>query len=123
MTDGELRNYLGVLSFLLAALSFLATERRAAIESLHERSDVSKAEKWATFGSVLLLTLAAVGLVLSAWPAVSATALRPDDLLRLHTAVREAFVMGWVLLAAITLALGALLWRAREVRTSARASE
>jgi hypothetical protein len=112
MTDAELRNYLGVLSFLLAALSFLANERRTAIDALHERGDVSKTEKWLALGSAVLLFLAACGLVLSAWPAVSATALKPNDLLRLHTAVRQAFVMGWVLLIAITLALGALLRRA-----------
>ncbi len=115
MTDDELRNYLGVLSFLLAALSFLANERRAAIGALHERSDVSRPEKCLALGSVVFLFLAAVGLVLSAWPVVSATALEPSDLLRLHTAVREAFVMGWVLLMAITLGLAALLQRAWDI--------
>jgi uncharacterized BrkB/YihY/UPF0761 family membrane protein len=118
MKDAELRNYLGVLSFLLAALSFLANERRATVEALHTKSNVSTIEKWSTVGSVVLLTLAAFGLVLSAWPVVRATALRPDDLLRLHSAVREAFVMGWVLLVAITLALGALLRSAWDIQRS-----
>jgi hypothetical protein len=112
MSDVELRNYLGVLSFLLAALSFLANERREAINALRESSKVSKIEKAVGVCSVLLPFLAAVGLVLSAWPAVSATGLGPSQLLHLHTAVREAFVLGWVLLIAITLALGGLLARA-----------
>ncbi len=123
MRDAELRNYLGVLSFLLAALSFLANERRATVEALHKSSTVSKTDKYATVGSVAPLTLAALGLVLSAWPAVSATALKPDDILRLHAAVREAFVMGWVLLVAITLALGGLLWSARGIQRSVADSQ
>jgi hypothetical protein len=122
MRDAELRNYLGVLSFLLAALSFLANERRATVEALHKSSTVSKTDKCATVGSVALLMLAALGLVLSAWPAVSATALKPDDLLRLHAAVREAFVMGWVLLVAITLALGGLLRSAWGIQRSVAGS-
>jgi hypothetical protein len=115
MSDAELRNYLGVLSFLLAALSFLANERREAIGALHERSDVSTVEKAVGVCSVLLPFLAAVGLVLSAWPAVSATGLRTGELLRLHAAVREAFALGWALLIAIMLALGALVARAWSV--------
>jgi hypothetical protein len=115
MTDEELRNYLGVLSFLLAALAFLANERRDAIGALHRRNDVTSGEKWLAFFSVLLLLLATVGLLASAWPAVKATGLGPGDLLRLEAVVRQAFVMGWVLLIAVTLALGALVLRAYRV--------
>lgn len=119
MTDEALRSYLGVLSFLLAALSFLANERREAIASLHLRSDVSKPEKGVAICSMVLLFLAALGLVLSAWPAVRATALVPSEILRLAASVREAFVLGWVLLVAITLALGALLVRACRINVGA----
>jgi cytochrome bd-type quinol oxidase subunit 2 len=115
VTDDELRSYLGVLSFLLAALSFLANERRAAVDSLDERTDVTGVEKWATFATVLLLFLAALGLVASAWPAVNATALELDDVLRLRSAIRQAFILGWVLLIAIAIALGALAWRAARI--------
>lgn len=117
MTDEELRNYLAVLSFLLAALSFLANERREAIGALHERSDVGPAERCLAIGSVLLIVLAAVGLLSSAWPAVHATGLDIDELFRLNSAVRQAFVMGWLLLVAVTLALVALLVRACDVET------
>ena len=119
MTDDDLRNYLGVLSFLLAALSFLSNERRAAVDALDERGNVTKPEKWLTFSTVLLLFLAAVGLVASAWPVVDETGLDTGDILRLATAVRQAFVLGWVLLIAITLALGALTWRAAHLATQA----
>lgn len=115
MTDEALRNYLGVLSFLLAAMSFLANERREAIAALHRSGSVSRIEKAIAVGSVVLLFLAALGLVASAWPAVHATALDFDDILRLRSAVREAFVLGWVLLLAITLALGALVLRAWKI--------
>jgi hypothetical protein len=115
VTDEALRNYLGAMSFLLAALSFLANERREAVAALHRRGDVSTPEKVVAVSTVLLLFLAAVGLVLSAWPVVSATALEPRDLLRLSSSIREAFVLGWVLLVAITLALGALVVRAWKI--------
>lgn len=118
MTDEELRNYLGVLSFLLAALSFLSNERREAVKALDARSDVRGWEKWLTFVTVLVLFLAALGLVVSAWPAVHATGLSAGDLLRLATVVPQAFVLGWVLLCAITLALALLVVRATQVETS-----
>ena len=117
MTDEELRNYLGVLSFLLAALSFLANERREAVAALHKRSDVSKFEKALAVISVLFVMLVAGGLVASAWPAVDATGLDLGDLVRLDTAVRQAFVLGWVLLIAMTLAAAALFARAVRIST------
>ena len=117
MTDEELRNYLAVLSFLLAALSFLANERREAIGALHERSNVKPTERWLAIVSVLLIVLAAFGLLSTAWPAVHATGLNIDDLFRLDSAVRQTFVMGWLLLGAMTLALVALLIRAWNVKT------
>jgi hypothetical protein len=115
MTDEALRNYLGVLSFLLAAMSFLANERREAIAALHRSGTVTMTEKAIAVASVVLLFLAAAGLVASAWPAVHATALGFDDILRLRSAVPEAFVLGWLLLIAITLALGALVLRASKI--------
>lgn len=118
MTDEALRNLLGAMSFLLAALSFLANERREAIRSLHERSDVHTWEKNVTLVSVAVLCIAAFGLALAAAPAVLATNLGFGDLIHLDSTIREAFVLGWVLLLAITLALGALVVRAWNVETS-----
>jgi hypothetical protein len=112
VTDEVLRNYIGVLSFLLAALSFLANERRESIALLHERSDVEEHERVVAIATVALPFLVAAGLVLTAIPAVCATSLGPGDVLRLDSAIREAFVLGWLLLVAITVALGALVVRA-----------
>jgi H+/Cl- antiporter ClcA len=119
MTDEALRNYLGAMSFLLAALSFLANERRESIASLYTRGDVSKAEKRVAVATVALLFAAALGLVVSAVPVLRATGLEPGDLLRVRSAIREAFILGWVLLVAITLALGALVVRAWKVTPQA----
>ena len=118
MTDAILRNYLGVLSFLLAALSFLANERRGAIESLREAGTVSKGEKCFAVLSAGLVFLAALGLVFITVPAVCGTDLGLDDVLRLNSVVREAFVMGWLLLIAITLALAGLVKRALGIASS-----
>lgn len=117
MTDAILRNYLGVLSFLLAALSFLANERRGAIESLREQSEVGGGEKWFAIISAGLLGFAALVLVLITAPAVFATDLSFDDLLRVASVVREAFVIGWVLLIAITIALAGIFIRALGIGT------
>lgn len=115
MTDEELRNYLGMLSFLLAGLSFLAGERREAIARLHERGDVTCAEKWLAVGSVALLCLAALALGISAWPAVHSTGFGLHDLVRLNTVIEQAFITGWLLLMAVTLALFALVLRALRI--------
>jgi len=115
MTDEELRNYLGMLSFLLAGLSFLAGERRDAIKALHERGNVPCGEKVAAVTSVVLLFSPRSRWWCSAWPAVHATGLGLDDLVRLRTAAAQAFVTGWVLLIAVTLALGGLVWRAWKI--------
>jgi hypothetical protein len=118
VTDEVLRNYIGVLSFLLAALSFLANERRESIALLHTRSDVGKNERLTVIATVILLFLVALGLVATAIPAVFATSLGPGDLLRLASGIREAFVLGWLLLVAITVALGALVGRAWTIETT-----
>src|SRR4051812_17595117 len=112
MSDAELRNYLGVLAFLLAALSFLANERREAVAALHQRSDVSQLEKGLAVMSVTLVLAASACLAVSAWPAVHATGLDTGDVLRLDTVIPQAFVLGWLLLIAVTLAVAALLARA-----------
>jgi hypothetical protein len=116
MSDEALRNYLGVVSFLLAALSFVAGERRDAIASLHKRSNVSWVEKWLTVASVIGLLVVAFALVACSVPVVLSTGLGFHDLLRLHTALRTAFVIGWVLLIAVALALVPLVGRAVRIQ-------
>ena len=117
MTEEELRNYLGVVSFLLAALSFVAGERRDAVAALHERSDVSRSERWLTVISVGGLTLTAAALAVCSWPVVNATKLEIGDVLTRDAALRTAFVIGWVLQIAVALALVPLWARAWRVKT------
>jgi hypothetical protein len=117
MTDEALRNYLGVVSFLLAALSFVAGERRDTISALHKRGDVQPLEKWFTLASVVALVVVVVALIAATWPVVHRTDLGPGDLLHLRSALRTAFVIGYVMLIAVGLALVPLLIRAWKVQT------
>jgi hypothetical protein len=72
--------------------------------------------------TVFLLFAAAAGLVATAVPALCATSLGIGDLFHLRSSIREAFVLGWVLLLAITIALSALLVKAFRLPVSATAT-
>jgi uncharacterized BrkB/YihY/UPF0761 family membrane protein len=117
VSDAAFRNLLGAMSFLLAALSFLANERRTAVEDLRRSNRVSRWERGLAIGTVGLVFFAALCLVAVAVPALCATSLGVGDLLRLDSSIREAFVLGWLLLVAITVALFALLLRAFGIKT------
>jgi hypothetical protein len=118
VSDEAFRNLLGAMSFLLAALSFLANERRGAINTLQERSDVTGWEKNVAVGSVCLLLIAAVGILLVTVPALLETHLGRDDLLRLRSTIKEMFLLAWFLLLAIICALGALVGYAAKIEVS-----